>query len=450
MPIQIPSPLKTVGRIKDALFGDGDRVLLELLPKVGDDELVHTIDQLSLKHKLHVLRALPTERRIKVILDLSEWSVESIMPHLQFAELWDVIQVAESDDAADIIQWLDPLTREKVTDKLMVEGDPHGLLSLLVFDEQTAGGRMKVELLKFYDTRTIADVRALISKDPQARTKSHYIYVVNKSDELVGRISPIRLIQNESDKTLSDVMNTDITALPASMDQEDAAIVFDEQGAIELPVVSHRQKLLGVITADDIFAVMEEEHFEDVSRLAGVHEDAHISDPIWLSARRRIPWLGVNLITAMIAATIISFFQGTIQELVILAAFMPVVAGMGGNAAQQSLAVTIRAMAVGEFRHLQIMRVVAKEVSVGMLNGFLAGVVVGLLASVWTGHWGLGAVLVMAMSLNLLAAGFVGVVVPLVMRAAKADPALSSTVFVTATTDIFGFIVFLGLATILL
>jgi len=450
MAVRIPSPLKTMGRLKDALLGDGDKVLLELLPKVGDDELVHTIDQLPVKHKLQVLRSLPAERRVKILLDMSDWSVESVMPRLQLEEVWEVIGAAQSDDAADIIQWLNLTIRDKVTDKLEKEGDPHGLLPLLVFDEHSAGGRMKSETLKFRGGNTIAEVRRLIAADSAARQKSHYVYVVDKADTLLGRISLIKLVQSDDAAVLTEIMDSSITALPATMDQEDAAITFDEMNAIELPVINHRGKLLGVITADDIFAVMEEEHFEDVSLMAGVHEDAHISDPIWLSARRRIPWLGVNLITAMMAATVISFFQGTIERVVILAAFMPVVAGMGGNAAQQSLAVTIRAMAVGEFRHLRAAKVIAKEVVVGTMNGFLSGVIVGFLASVWTGNWAIGAVIVMAMTANLFVAGLVGVAVPLTMRAFKTDPAIASVVVISSVTDIFGFAAFLGLATVLL
>lgn len=424
--------------------------MLELLPKVGDDELVHTIDQLSVENKIRVLRALPPERRVKVILDLSDWSVETVMPRLQFGEVMEVINVAESDDAADIIQWLDQSMREKVTEHLRKEGDPHGLLPLLVFDEETAGGRMKTELLRFRDVRTVEEARQSITKDKQARLKSHFIYVVDKTDTLLGRLSLVKLVQSNGGQQLKDVMDSKVTAVPASMDQEEVAIQFDELGAIEMPVVNHRNKLLGVITADDIFAIMEEEHSEDVSRMAGVHEDAHISDPVWLSARRRIPWLGVNMITAILAATVISFFQGTIERVVILAAFMPVIAGMGGNAAQQALAVTVRAMAVGEFRHLRRAKVIGKEVLVGTMNGFLAGVVVGLLASIWTGNPTIGLVIVLAMTLNLFMAGLVGVAVPLIMRSLRTDPALASTVFITATTDIFGFFVFLGLASMML
>jgi magnesium transporter len=183
--------------------------------------------------------------------------------------------------------------------------------------------------------------------------------------------------------------------------------------------------------------------------MVGLHEDASLSDPVWLSSKRRIPWLGINLMTALMAATVVSMFQGTLERFVILAAFMPVVAGIGGNAAQQSLAVTIRAIAIGEIKHFRMIHVVAKEVTVGAMNGFFAGLIVGVLASVWTGNMAIGVTLLLSMTINLFLGGLVGVTVPLTMRALKADPALGSTVFVTATTDICGFFLFLGLASVL-
>ncbi len=437
------------GRLHDVLFGNGKTLLAEFLPKVGDDEIVHTIDSLHLKRKLTVFRALPPKRRVKIMLNLSDYTFQVLLPKLSFDEIWEMVLTAESDDAVDIIQWLDPQIRAKVVERLK-KSDPHGLLPLLVFGEHTAGGRMKTEILKFRDAATVEDVRRAVIQDPKARAKSNFIYVVDGNDHLLGRFSPIKLMQEEGGQAIDEIMNTSVTSLPAEMDQEEAALLFDEEGAIELPVINHKGSLLGVITADDIFAVMEEEHSEDIVQLAGVHADAHISDPVWLSARRRMPWLAVNMCTALIAASVVALFKGTLQELVILAAFMPVIAGMGGNAAQQSLAVTVRAIATGEFEHLRIIKVVLKETLVGSLNGFLAGVVVGLLASVYTGDPAIGAIVVMAMTLNLFAGSFAGVSVPLTMRALKVDPALASTVFVTATTDIFGFFVFLGLASLLI
>lgn len=450
MPKQVASPFKEIARrMRGVLFRNEDELLKELLPKTGDEELVHIIDSVSVPDKLRLFRGLGPVRQGKVLNELSEYSSDSVLAVLSKDEVRRLIDSAESDFAVDIIQWLAEPMRIRIISDLK-KSDPHGLLPLLVFDEETAGGRMKTEILKYQETMTVGDVRKALAKDTRARSKTNYLYIVRKDDTLLGYISPIKLLQVDSGAFLKDIVSTDIEAVPATMDQQDVALAFDEQDAIELPVVNLRNRLLGVITADDIFEVLEEEYAEDVSRLAGVSEDAHITDPILLSARRRIPWLGVNLITATIAASVVSFYSDTISRVVILAAFMPIVAGIGGNAAQQALAITIRAISLGDLHQMNTMRAIAKEVLIGGLNGFLTGSVMGVLAYLWTGNAMIGVVILLAMTLNLLAAGLAAVTVPLTMKALKTDPALASTVFVTATTDIFGFFVFLGLATLML
>jgi len=445
-----PSPLKEItGRLRDVLFRGEDVLLKELLPKTQDEVIVHAVDSASPADKLRLFRALPLERRTVILFELSDYSLDTVLGALTLHELLEMITVAESDDAVDIIQWLEEGKRNRIIAELR-KNDPRGLLPLLVFEEHTAGGRMKTEVLRYRVGQTVEEVRRDLAKEPSGRFKTHFIYVIDPGDVLVGRITPLRLLQVPADAKLGEVMETGVDAVPAYLDQEEVAFLFDEKSAIELPVISTKGRLLGCITADDIFGVMEEEYSEDVSRMAGVHTEAHISDPIWLSARRRMPWLAVNLVTAMVAATVVGMFQDTISRIVILAAFMPIIAGMGGNAAQQALAVTVRAIALGELRHLNTIRVVVKEIFVGVLNGFLAGVVVGLLALLWTGNSALGTVIVLAMTLNLFVAGLVGVAVPVTLKAFRADPALASTVFVTATTDIFGFFAFLSLATLLL
>lgn len=443
-------PIKGIaGRLRDVLFRRDDAVLRELLPKTADEELVHVIDSLPPEEKLRVFRALPLERQLAVVLESSDYSIDTVLSGLTFEEIWRLIGAAESDDAVDVIQWIDDALRARVITALRKD-DPKGLLPLLVFEEHTAGGRMKTEILRCRSGETADEVRKRLLKEPLTRYKTHYIYVTGANDVLLGRLSPIRLMQMDGKTRIDQGMNPDVVAVPAHMDQEDVALVFDEHGAIEVPVVGNKGRLLGVITADDIFEVMEQEHGEDFARMAGLDDEAHISDPVWLSARRRMPWLGVNLLTAIVAASVVGMFQDTIGRTVVLAAFMPVVAGMGGNAAQQALAVTVRAIALGDLRHLSTVKVVAKEVLVGALNGFLAGVVVGVIASLYTGDPMLGIIIVVAMTANLFIAGLVGVAVPVTMKALKADPALASTVFVTASTDVFGFFAFLGLASLLL
>lgn len=444
------SPIKKVAKhMKDVLFRREDSLLKEILPTTGDDDLVHIMDSLDQDERLRLFRTLPQERRAKILNEMAEYSATNILSAVTHEEIVLMIESEESDAAVDIIQQLEDVKKARVIADLR-KHDPNGLLPLLVFDEETAGGRMKTEIIKVFATESVKDVRDTLGKEKTGKLKTHFIYVVNKHDFLVGHLSPLRLIQGEADVLMSDIMLSNTRSLPVGMDQEEVAQVFDEQDAIELPVVNSSGKLLGAITADDIFEVLEEEYAKDVQALAGVHEDANINDPVLVSAKRRIPWLGVNLITATVAATVITFFQDTIEKTVILAAIMPVIAGIGGNAAQQALAVTVRAMATGDIHTLNKFRTIGKEVLVGTLNGFIAGSVMGALIYFWTHNVVLSLVVMVSMTMNLFMAGLVGVGIPVTMKWLKKDPAISSTVFVTATTDIFGFFLFLSLATILL
>ena len=413
----------------------------------GDDELVHTIDSVTAAQKRRIFRALAPARQGLILEKLSDYSQEVIVPALSLEELRAMIDVMESDDAVDIIQLLPEAQRGKVLTDLR-KSDPHELLPLLVFGEETAGGLMKTEFLQLSSSANVDDARRLISKEAGAKT--HQLYLVDAGGALVGTLSLVRLIQALPDALLGDLMTMHVMSVPPTMDQENVAMLFDEYNAIEVPVVGSKGKVLGVITADDIFEVMEKEYAEDISRLAGVDEDDHITDPVHLTVRRRLPWLVVNLATAILAAWVVTLFQGTIQRVVILAAYMPIIAGMGGNAATQTLGVVIRAIALGELQHLNTLRAIVKEVLAGTLNGFVNGVIMGTIAYLWSGNLHLALVILAAMTVNLFVAGFGGVAIPVIMKWFRVDPALASTVFVTTLTDVCGFFVFLGLASIFL
>jgi magnesium transporter len=450
MPVRTVFHFKEIaGKIRSMLFSKDDAALRALLPKTGDEDIVHVVDTLPPSEKRRLFRVLPVDQRSRIILQLSDYSQETILRSLPFPDLRAMIDASESDEAVDIIQLLDDARYERVIADLR-KNDPHGLLPLLVFGEETAGGLMKTEVFRFRAERTVDDVRRSLAKDLGAKPKSYNIYAIDHGEVLVGTVSLMRLLQSPGDAKLHDIMHAAVVAVPPTMDQEEVAKVFDEHNAIELPVVGPKGRVLGVITADDIFDVMEEEHGEDVARLAGVHRDAHISDPVLVSVRRRIPWLTVNLGTAIIAGSVVGAFQDTIERAVTLAVFMPIVAGMGGNAAQQALGLTVRAIAFGDLHHLNTMRAIAKEVVVGMLNGLFTGSVMGALAYAWTGDGALSGIILAAMTLNLLMAGLGGVAVPVTMKALRIDPALASTVFVTSITDTFGFFALLGLATVFL
>jgi len=435
-------------RVSDVLLRRNDAALRDLVAKAGDEELGQLIDTMAADEKVRTFRQLPVERRARVMDKLSEYSQETVLPSLKKEELQAMIGAAETDDAVDIIQLLDDAARAKVVADLR-RHDANGLLPLLAYGEETAGGLMKTELAKFRSSATVEEVRRQLASAP-ARRVSLQIYVVDDQDALVGTVAPLKLLQAPVAAQLVEIMQPAPSALPSTMDQEVVAQQFDEQNAIELPVVGPKGKLIGVITADDVFEVMEKEFSEDISRLAGVDEDDHVSDPVLRTVGRRLPWLIVNLGTAILAASVVSLFQDTIQKVVILAAYMPIIAGMGGNAATQTLGVVIRGMALGELHELNTRRTIVAQIAAGTLNGLANGLIMAVVAYAWTANLTLALVILVAMTVNLFIAGFGGAVVPIVLKTMRIDPALASAVFVTTLTDVCGFFVFLGLATIYL
>jgi magnesium transporter len=277
-----------------------------------------------------------------------------------------------------------------------------------------------------------------------------YLYVVDERRHLVGVVSLRRLLLVPPDTPLKRIMTTDIYSARVDTGQEEVARMVASYNLLAIPVVDAENKLTGVITVDDVIDVIKDEATEDVFRLAGVSKEDGVLTPPFESIRRRLPWLGVNLVTAFLAASVVGLFSNTIDQVVALAALMPIVAGMGGNAATQTLAVIVRGLALGEVTWSNARQAVFKEGLVGLGNGLALGLVAAIGAWAWKGSPVLGAVLAAAMIINMFIAATAGTLIPLGLRAMKVDPALASSVFITTLTDVFGFFSFLGLATIFL
>jgi magnesium transporter len=277
-----------------------------------------------------------------------------------------------------------------------------------------------------------------------------YLYVVDVRRHLVGVVSLRRLLLVPPDTPLKRIMTTDVISVRADMDQEEVARIVASYNILAIPVVDEENKLVGVITVDDVIDVIKDEATEDVYRLAGVASDDRVFTRPIDSLRRRLPWLIVNLATAFLAATVVALFEPTIDRVTALAIFMPIVAGMGGNAATQTLAVIVRGIALGELTWGNSRKALMKEVLVGLGNGVATGLVAAAIAWVTRGNAVLGMILGMAMIINMFVAAAAGTLIPLALRAIKVDPALASSVFITTLTDVFGFLSFLGLGTIFL
>ncbi|HJV32448.1 MAG TPA: magnesium transporter [Patescibacteria group bacterium] len=445
MPLRTLSPLAKTFK---TFFGRDAAILREALKAIKPEELAVVVNNLSEGEQLQVLTLLEDEKLARVVWEVSPHARQKLLDKLGTERFMAVVAGLESDEAVDLIQLLDRRRKDRVVEALR-KSDPKRILPLLGFEEETAGGLMKTEFLRAESGKAVEDVRKTLATSTSLQ-KSATVYVADAAGVMIGTVSLVRLATAPAGTLVDDLMQRTSESLPVSMPQDEVIHRFSDLDAFELPVVGPGGKLMGVITADDMFDVIKETLSEDFSRFSGTSEDEHITDPAWLSIRRRLPWLLVNLATAVLASWVVTQFQDTIVKIVVLAALMPLVAGMGGNAVTQTLGVVIRALALDHMQHWALWKISLRQTFVGAFNGFATGLVIAVLAYAWTGSLGIPLVLIAAMVINLLVAGAGGVLIPVAMKKMRIDPALASTVFATTLTDCVGFFTFLGLAKVFL
>jgi len=442
------SDLSPLAKTFKTFFGRDTAILREALKAIRPEELAAIVNNLSEGEQLQVLGLLENAKLAHVIWEVSPHTRSKLLAKMGMDRLLAFIGGLESDEAVDVIQVLEKRRQTRVVEALR-KSDPKRILPLLGFAEETAGGLMKTEFLRAESGKAVEEVRKTLSSSSVPQ-KSTTVYLTDADGIMIGAVSLVRLATAAAGTKVDDLMQRASETLPVSMPQDEVIHRFSELDAYELPVVDAKRKLLGVITADDMFDVIKESLTEDLSRFSGTSEDEHITDPAWLSIKRRLPWLIVNLATAVLAAAVVASFKDTIAEIVILAALMPIVAGMGGNAVTQTLGVSIRALALGQLQPLDLAKIIGRQMLTGAANGMVTGTIIAAVAYLWTHDIRLSLVLVAAMTVNLFIAGLGGVLIPVTMKRLKIDPALASTVFATTLTDIVGFFTFLGLASILL
>ena len=353
-----------------------------------------------------------------------------------------------SDDAAALIDYLpEELSREVL--ELMRRRESGQVESLLEYGEQTAGRIMNPAVFALNEDLTVGEAITALQNSRDVEMV-FYLYVVDVRRHLVGVTSLRRLLLVSPETPLKRIMTPDVISVRVDTDQEEVARQVASYNLLAVPVVDEENKLVGVVTVDDVIDVIKDEATEDVYRLAGVTGDDRVFTRPSESLRKRLPWLQVNLVTAFIAASVVAMFENTISRWSALAVFMPVVAGMGGNAATQTLTVIVRGIALGELTWANTRKALLKEATVGIANGVGCGVVAGLVVWIWKGSPGLGVIIGAAMIINMFVAATAGTLIPLALRALKVDPALASSVFITTLTDVFGFLSFLGLGTLVL
>jgi magnesium transporter len=355
----------------------------------------------------------------------------------------------DSDDAADFIAELTEDQAQAILESIEPE-ESEDVKKLLEYDEDSAGGIMQSELVKVLENSTIRDALQAVIDASDEVEHIYNVFVVDQEKSLIGSIPLQSLITTSRLTPVIEAIDKSIPSVYVDVDQEEVARMFEKYDLVSLPVVDYDNKLLGRITVDDIVDVMEEETSEDLYRIAGLGEDDNIFNSPLESVKKRLPWLYVNLLTALVSAVVIGFFEDTIQMMVVLAVFMPVVAGLGGNAGSQTLTLIVRGLALGEITYENSKKALLRQVSVGIANGLAVGIVVGAIAYFWKGLPILGMVLGLAMIINIFVGTLVGTLIPLSLKWLRADPALGSHIFLTAFTDAFGFLSFLGLAAIFL
>ncbi len=359
-------------------------------------------------------------------------------------EIARLVQQVPSDDAAALIDHL-PKELSAAVLELMGRKESVEVENLLEYAEQTAGRIMNPDVFALSEDMTVGEATAALqgSRDVEM---VFYLYIVDSRRHLVGVTSLRRLLLVSPETPLKRIMTPDPISARTDMDQEEVARLVASYNLLAIPVVEESNKLVGIITVDDVIDVIKDEATEDLYRLAGVSSDERVFTPASESLRKRMPWLIVNLATAFLAAGVVAVFQRTIDSWVALAVFMSIPAGMGGNAATQTLTVIVRGIALGELTWLNSRKAILKEIVVGVGNGVATGVIAALVCWAMKGDPRLGVILALAMIINLFVAGLAGTLIPLGLKAARVDPALASTVFITTFTDVCGFASFLGLA----
>ncbi|MBO9714766.1 magnesium transporter [Sphingomonas sp.] len=379
-----------------------------------------------------------------VLAEMNDWVREALVDALEPHQVADIAAELDTDDAVAIIEDMDAEDQREVL-RALDPDDRAAIEEALSYPEESAGRLMQRELIAVPEHWTVGDVLDYLRGSEDLTTDFWEIFVVDPAHKPIGTCALSWVLRTPRSVSMSDVMKREQTLIPVDMDQEEVALRFQKYALISAAVVDANGRLVGMITVDDVVHIISEEAGEDILRLSGAGE-GDINEPVIDSYKGRVRWLITNLGTALVAATIISLFESTIARMVTLAALMPIVAGVGGNAGTQTMAVTVRALATNQLTQSNSVRAIRRELAIALLNGSTVAAVIGMATAFvfWNAH--LGAVIAAAMLANIVIAGLAGVVVPLALDRFRADPAVASSIFVTMTTDSMGFLAFLGLA----
>ena len=440
--------IRSIELVTDYLENYKYDTLLSYLKDIHNADIAEILKNLDPVLRLSLLNIIDKNFDPEILTYLNESLREEIIETLDIKQLASNAKSLDIDDAVDLVEDLEEKDQniflenlDKAERVLIEEG--------LNFPEDSAGRLMQRQFVAVDENWNVGQAIDYLRGNKENLPEDFYdIYLINNK-EVKGIVPLGRLMGSKREIELNSLINKDLRLIDANTDQEDVALLFNKYGLVSAPVINDQKKIIGSITVDDVVEVIEEEREEDILKLGGVdHDDLYES--VISTTKSRISWLIVNLMTAVVASIVIGLFEAAIEKVVALAILMPIVASMGANAGTQTLTVAVRAIAVKELTTSNAIKIITKETLIGGINGIIFAIIISLISIYWFDNLLLGLIIGLAMILNLLIAGFSGIVIPLVLDKLKIDPALASAVILTTITDVFGFLSFLGLATLFL
>ena len=420
------------------------------LSSLNPSEIARLLESLTPRERNVLWQMVDQEDEGEILKELIEEVRQNLISQMDASELIAATQDMELDDLADILSDLPNQITDQVI-KALDKQDQNRLESVISYDEDTAGGLTNPRIISIRRGVNIDGLMKYLRNMHSLPENTNYIYVINRNNQYIGAVKLVDLFTQSKEMLIEEIMDTNVKAINAYVSAEEVATEFQDLDLISAPVTDYNNRLLGQITIDDVVDVIQDQVNSEIFNMAGLDDEDDMFAPIFISSKRRAVWLGANLVAAFIVATAVSLFQETLDQIVILAVLMPIVASMGGVAGNQTLILVIRGIAMGKIQKSNAMKLLNKEALVALLNGFIWSIVVSIFAVLlFNTKWEIGIIVGLSMLINIIASAIAGVSIPFFLKRIGIDPALAGGVMMTTLTDVLGFITFLGLATLFL
>ena len=440
---------KLIENIRGFIYRNNSEALAKIMDELRPADVADIIEHMRPNERFFIFNILETERAGDILIEIESPVQKQILGGLDNRLVSEILQEVDSDEAADIIGNL-PDRRAKDVIKTLGEDLSEQLEKLLQYGKDTAGGIMDLEFISALKDATVGDVITMIRENKKKVENFYHVWIVDSLERLVGVVSLKDLIIEAPDRKISEIMNREVISVDVHRDQEDVARLFERYDLVNMPVVDANYLLVGCITHDDIIDVIEEEVDEDLSLMTGTIGQEIAEESTLKISKARLPWLIAGVFGGIVAAAVIKQFETSLERVIALSFFFPVIMAIGGNTGTQAATIIVRGMATGDIRLVNIRKRLWLEMKVAFVNGIICGILLGLIVGFWLSDYGLGAIVALAGVLIILNAGFIGSAVPFVLRKLNIDPALATGPFITTLNDILGLLIYLGLITLFL